>query len=58
MSLDDAITCHGQSWGGECKVCIDIENALHALKYFDEGSDQGWVKEYEKEDSNGQKSIR
>ena len=51
--LDNAFTCHGQSWSGECKVCIDIDNALHALKYFDEGSDQGWVKEYEKEDSNG-----
>ena len=48
MGLDDAITCHGQSWGGECKVCIDIENALHS-----EGYDQGWVKEYETEDSTG-----
>jgi hypothetical protein len=47
--LDDAITCHGQSWSGVgCRVCIDIENALHAYNFFDdEGYDQGWVKEYE-----------
>lgn len=41
--LDDAITCHGQSWGGECRVCADIDNALNR------GYDQGWVTEYEKE---------
>lgn len=57
-SLDDAITCHGQSWSGVgCRVCIDIENALQALKFFDEGNDQGWVteyeKQYEKDDING-----
>ena len=41
--LDNAITCHGQSWSGVgCRVCIDIENAI-----TDEGYDQGWVKEYE-----------
>jgi hypothetical protein len=50
--LDNAFTCHGQSWSGECKVCIDIENALEALKFFDEGNDQGWVTEYEKEYDN------
>ena len=44
--LDDAITCHGQSWSGVgCRICIDIENALH----IEEGYDQGWVKEYENE---------
>ena len=52
-SLDDAITCHGQSWSGVgCRVCIDIDNALEALKFFDEGNDQGWVTEYEKEYEN------
>lgn len=46
--LDNAITCHGQSWSDVgCRTCIDIENALEALKFFDEGYDQGWVKEYE-----------
>lgn len=45
--LDDAFTCHGQSWSGECRVCIDIENA------FNRGHDEGWVKEYEKEDIDG-----
>lgn len=52
-SLDDAITCHGQSWSGVgCRICIDIETALHS-----EGYDQGWVteyeKQYEKDDING-----
>ena len=43
-SLDDAITCHGQSWSGVgCRVCISIDNALNR------GYDQGWVTEYEKE---------
>ena len=43
--IDDAITCHGQSWSGiGCIVCIKIENALHASN---EGYDEGWVSEYE-----------
>jgi hypothetical protein len=41
--LDDAFTCHGQSWSGECRTCADIDNALNR------GNDQGWVTEYEKE---------
>ena len=41
--IDDAFTCHGQSWSGECRTCADIDNALNR------GNDQGWVTEYEKE---------
>lgn len=46
--LDNAFTCHGQSWADVCIVCAEEENKKH----IQEGYDEGWVTEYEKEYDN------
>ncbi len=48
----DPITCHGQSWNGFCRVCVDIEHAEYE-KAMHENYQDHYVdvaeREYDKE---------
>jgi hypothetical protein len=53
-SLDNAITCHGQSWGGDCQVCEDEAYADYIREMHDDHEskyvDPGDMEDYEEEE--------
>jgi NAD-dependent SIR2 family protein deacetylase len=54
MTLDNAITCHGQSWGSECQVCEQEAYADYIREMHDDYEskyvDSGDMEDYEEEE--------
>ena len=41
MSIDNAITCHGKSWGSECQICEEEAYADYIREMHDDYETKG-----------------